>query len=605
MTDMLMPQSEVSSNIARIRLAAGSFQGCILYFLYHASRNQIWPATDSAIFAPLLLIFGFIPIIFISGLGHLTSRVLQRWLVLATAIVAGLGFYDVWRAGGLHDLETGFSVAQSMHFPTLPMVIAIASGLFIAHALILAAAHDKRYIANYPSYFETAWKLLIQISFSVLFLITLWLVLWLGAALFMLVKLDFLKTLLQESWFAIPVTISAFSFAIHITDVRPAIVRGIRNLLLVLLSWILPVAVLIVGGFLLSLAFTGLTPLWGTRYATTILLGTAALLIILINATFQNGEVSADIARLLRSNARIAAFLLLPITTIAIYSLSLRVQEYGWTNDRITAASCLIIAACYTLGYVWAALQKHGWLISIPNVNIATAFIVLGVLTALFTPLADPARLSVAHQLNRLKDGRISASQFDFDYLKFNGARYGITALQQLGTVTKGADAATIREKSRLALQKANRWIQPAPQKITATDLHANILFWTDTTTPPDSFFDQDWHDARTWQLPSCMKQEDKKCDAYLIDFTHDNKPEILLIGNTPGTGATIFTQNGQQKWVVLSVLPYYIAGCDALRLQLRQGNYQLLTPPLDNIQIGDQLITLTAANSTNTCIKK
>ncbi|MDR3391733.1 MAG: DUF4153 domain-containing protein [Sulfuriferula sp.] len=362
MTDMHMPQSEVNSNIARMRLAAGFLQGCILYFLYHASKNQTWPATDSTIFAPLLLIFGFIPILFISGLGHLSSRVLQRWLGLATAIIACLGFYDVWRAGGLHDLGTGFIVTPSMHFPTASVVFTIASGLFIAHALILAAAHDKRYIANYPAYFETAWKLLIQISFSVMFVIALWLVLWLGATLFMLVKLDFLKTLLQESWFAIPVTISAFSFAMHITDVRPAIVRGIRNLLLVLLSWILPVAVLLVGGFLLSLAFTGLTPLWGTRYATTILLSTAALLIILINATFQNGEVSDEITRLLRSNARIAAFLLLPITAIAIYSLSLRVQQYGWTDDRITAASCLIIATCYTSGYAWAALQKHGWL---------------------------------------------------------------------------------------------------------------------------------------------------------------------------------------------------------------------------------------------------
>jgi len=84
-----------------------------------------------------------------------------------------------------------------------------------------------------------------------------WLVLTLGAQLFELVKLAFLTKLMRESWFAIPVTAFAFACAMHLTDVRPAIVRGIRSLLLVLLSWLLPVAVLLIGGFLATLPFTG------------------------------------------------------------------------------------------------------------------------------------------------------------------------------------------------------------------------------------------------------------------------------------------------------------------------------------------------------------
>ncbi|MBC7490084.1 MAG: hypothetical protein H7240_09155 [Glaciimonas sp.] len=44
----------------------------------------------------------------------------------------------------------------------------------------------------------------------------------------------------------------AFSFAFHLTDVRPNIVKGIRTLLLVLMACLLPVAVMVIGGFFIS-----------------------------------------------------------------------------------------------------------------------------------------------------------------------------------------------------------------------------------------------------------------------------------------------------------------------------------------------------------------
>jgi hypothetical protein len=65
------------------------------------------------------------------------------------------------------------------------------------------------------------------------------------------------------------------------------------------MSWILPVAVVLVAGFICSLPFTGLAALWETRHATSVLLSAAALLLVLINAAFQNGE--AKVALPLRS----------------------------------------------------------------------------------------------------------------------------------------------------------------------------------------------------------------------------------------------------------------------------------------------------------------
>lgn len=218
-------------------------------------------------------------------------------------------------------------------------------GFYIAHALVLAGAAEQRWIARYRAYFEPGWKRLIQWKFSMLFVCALWLVLWLGASLFALVKLNFLTELLQQAWFAIPVMSFAFACAIYITDVRPTIVLGIRSLCLVLLSWILPTVTLIVAGFLLSLPGTGLEPLWATRHAG-------------------------------------AALKLLPTVAIAIYALGLRVVECGWTADRISAAACLLVASCYALGYAWAACQRSSWLSSIASMNIFAAFLALAVLRA-------------------------------------------------------------------------------------------------------------------------------------------------------------------------------------------------------------------------------
>lgn len=592
----LMPESIVTSNIAFARLAAGLLQGVILYFLYHAAKNTTWPATEAYLFAPLLLASAIAPVLLISSLGHLDKRQTWIWILAAVVIIVGLGIHDIWRGGAGNSYWFSHG-ANRVRYPSPLLVVFSSVAFYIAHALVLAGALDKRRIACYPTYFETAWKLLIQIKFSALFVGALWLVLWLGSALFMLVKLDFLQHLLQESWFAIPVTAFAFSSAIHITDVRPAIVRGIRTLLLVLLSWILPIATLIVGAFLVSLPWTGLAPLWATKHATSVLLGTAAVLVVLINAAFQNGEIASNVARVIRFSARAAALLLLPIVAIAIYSLGLRVNEYGWTTDRIIAAACLVVATCYALGYTWAACRRGGWLAPVATVNIVTAFVFLGVLLSLFSPIADPARLSVNDQMARLAAGKVKADTFDFDYLKFEGARYGLAALNELKGRSQGPDAAMIRERAELALKKENRWATPQ-QPASQTDIASNLRISPKSARLPDSFLKEAWsQNKQVWALPLCLSQPKKICDAYLVDFDGDDKPEVLLIGAERYIGAAVLKQEDDGHWAFLGRLPHDLAGCEPLREKMQSGEFRTVPQRLQDLEIGGQRIEIMEKN--------
>src|SRR5450830_987091 len=395
--------------IGLLRLLIGLVQGIVLYLLYSAAQDRLWPATE----VPLFLLC---PPLLVASVGHLPVRRVAGWVGGASALVVLLGVYDAWRR---HTAD-----AQAVLSPSPLLGLHLVAALFIGHVLVTTASAERRRIASYAGYFDGAWKLAVQLVFSAGFTLATWLVLGLGGALFRLIGLDFLQTLLGKAAFNIPVLAFAFSCAMHVTDVRPAIVRGIRGLLLVLLSWLAPVVAVLVAGFVLSMPFTGLAPLWATRHATAALLGACAVLVIMINAAFQNGEMLPALAAPVRWSARLAAVLLTPLVLIAAWAQLLRVRDYGWTDERIVAAATTLVAACYAFGYLAAAVQD-GALRRIAAVNIATAFVVVGVILALFSPLLDPARLSVHSQLTRLAAGKVAADQFDYGYLRVKGERFG------------------------------------------------------------------------------------------------------------------------------------------------------------------------------------
>ncbi len=589
----LMLESMVTSKVGIQRLTVGFLQGVIVYLLYQASKSDPWTATLQFLFSPLLLVSIFVPILFISSLGHLDRRRTVFWLLLSVVIIGGLGLYDVWRNDPAYALSLAGEYSTGARYPSPLLFVFLSLGYFIAHSLVLSAVQDHTRIAKYATHFELAWKLMIQLAFSAMFVGALWAALWMGATLFMLVKLDFLRQLLEESWFAIPVIVFAFACAMHITDVRPAIVRGIRSLLLVLLSWLLPITTLIVVGFLVSLLVTGLEPLWATRSATAVLLGAAATLVVLINAAFQNGEVGAGLSIVIRLSAKLAAVSLLPIVGIAIYALDLRVTEYGWTTDRIIAAACLLVASFYALGYAWAACQRAGWLTFIAPVNMAAAYVILVVLFGVFSPIADPARISVNSQVDRLLSGVISADKFDFEYLKFEGVRYGRAALERLKNQTQGAQTAVIRDKAEHVLeQKELRY--PSEAKASRGEVASNITVWPQKVTLPESFNKQNWATYQNvWELPLCLKRAGVPCDAFLSDVDSDSRPEVFLIGREHTSDSVVLAEDADGGWSVVGHLPDTLTGCASLREKLLAGEFQLIPRRVRDLEIDGQRIEI------------
>lgn len=574
------------------RFLIGISQGLVLYLLTNAAHQRSGIATIPLLFFPLVLLSLFIPPAVIVGLYRMRGDRLTMWVAVLTAVVAVLGYHDAWRSTGAE--LAGIQLFGRAGGPLPSMAVTFYSGviLFIAYGLILAGEHARSWYAPYESYFEFAWKLGLQVGLSALFVGALFLVLWLGAGLFLLLKLDFLTRLLLESWFNIPVSAMAFASALHITDVRPDIIRGSRTLVLSLLSWLLLVLVIIVGGFLASLLFTGFDLLWATRSATEILLGVAVLEIVFVNAVFKGGLASDLAPRVLRVCMRMACLTLPILVVLAIYALALRIGQYGFTPHRIGACAATFVACLYAMGYAWAALARTAILTRIAPVNVIAAWVSIAVLVAVFTPLADPARLSVNSQVGRLLAGRVEPDKFDYNFLRYRSVRYGLQALVRLQGETQAAHAARIRALSAQAARLPGQDPLAADHPDTAA-LALNIVSRTPGQPVPASFLSQDWQRVTLQRrLPDCLNYGSMKCDAYLVDLGGAHKPNVVLFSGSDSTGF-VFGEASDGAWQLvgkLSIAPH----CTAVRDALAQGTFQLVEPQLRDIQVNGQRIGVT-----------
>jgi hypothetical protein len=376
--------------------------------------------------------------------------------VAASLAVAMLTFHDIHRASHLSVGLFGGAIF-------LPFT---AAALFIGHHLIMPADRERRWIAPYHAYFDAAWMAGVQLVLSVAFTGAFWLLLGLGAALFHVIGVSALGDLIVKPAFALPVTGLVFATAVQLTDVRDGLIRGVRTIALMLLSWLLLLLTVLVAAFLAALPFTGLKGLWETGSATALVLATAGALVILINAAYQDGRPDNLPPAVLRVVVRLAAVLLTPLIGIAVWGLSLRIGQHGLTPDRIIAAACALVGAAYAVGYGLAALvplARRGsvWMKALEPTNIAVAVLSLLVILSLFSPLADPAHLSVADQVKRLESGKVAPDKFDYSFLKFDSGKVGEAALAKLARSPNPAIASRATE----ARKATDRYLLNADSK--------------------------------------------------------------------------------------------------------------------------------------------
>ncbi|MFM2409406.1 MAG: hypothetical protein RL481_234, partial [Pseudomonadota bacterium] len=89
------------------------------------------------------------------------------------------------------------------------------------------------------------------------------------AQLFDLIGIKFFKELLEEGWFSMSLAGFAFGASLGLLRERDALLATLQRLVLLIFSVLAPVLAFSLIGFLVSLPFTGLTPLWDSDVPTT------------------------------------------------------------------------------------------------------------------------------------------------------------------------------------------------------------------------------------------------------------------------------------------------------------------------------------------------
>ncbi|ALM84056.1 DUF4153 domain-containing protein [Bordetella sp. N] len=598
-----------SKRIFYVRLLTAAIQAALLYALLRTAPGpdaikNAWQTAQPQLYIPLLLAAVYAPLALLLGAGQMRVRPLILWTVLVALAAAGLGYHDALR--GTVD---GYSPGHALPAPWFRLWLILSAAGFVGHVLmtdrfgherdtqrdtqlepalagVTTAAPPAGPLGAYARHFNTAWRIGLQLALAVVFLGVFWLVLYLGATLFRTIGLPAPYRIIQTLGFALPASTLAIAVAIHVTSIQASLIRGIRLLVLTLFSWLLPLMAAIVAAFLVGLLVQSVEPLWKTRYAGSLLLSSATLMVFLINACYQDGSPGQEGNRLRRWAAMLGAVELLPLVGLAIWALQLRVRQYGWSVDRIVAAAVCVMGAWYAIGYTASLIRPRGWMKRLEATNVSAAYLFLILVAALFSPVADPARLMVANQIARLNDGRADADKFDYPALYLDGGRWGVAALKDLSD--NGSDIIKERAKKALVMYDRDRDYEYTYKEPDAAVLARTVDVLPAGRNLPDAFLKKEFWSQSLWGVPKCgeeRQQGQARCTARFLDLK-PGEPEFLLF--VDGSIRLLFQPDAQGVWALVGNLEY-ANYCDNDRDRIERTNIdiQAVAPLLPDLMVG------------------
>lgn len=388
--------------------------------------------------------------VIIATLAFVLTAELRRllWAVAfalaAAAILAFVGWFTA-------SYNKGGEIAE---YPFLAGLFA----LLIAAPLFQTVRDEGAWRFPYARLHGHVWTDAVIGAASLAFTGVSFLLAYLIAQLFDLIGIKFFSELMREEWFSAILAGFAFGASLGLLRERDALVATLQKLVLVVFSVLAPVLAFALVGFLVSLPFTGLAPLWDSGVPTTpVLLFAAAGAVGLINAVIGDGKADGSSNRILRGSALLLSLSILPLAVISALSMRARIGQYGWTPDRIWGLIAVIVACVYGAAYLVSvakavrAKAPLDWDDHLRPANIKIAQGICGLALFLALPILDFGAMSAQDQVARLKSGKTKEAEFDWKAMAFDfgpKGRVALTALSKSGSEfqIKSATAALAAE---------------------------------------------------------------------------------------------------------------------------------------------------------------
>ena len=373
-------------------------------------------------FAPLTVIF-LVPFVFWLSQEHWGRRLFNLLLGL-TAVLLIFWLYRLW--SWYSPAVGNFEVMPSQKSDLIRVSMTVF--LLIPFFQCRIAAWSWKFPYS-EIFFQFCRNLFLLFQASIVIAV-FWGLLVTAGLLFDIVGLPEVPFVIFNPLISVPLSSLTIAISISVAIKHPGI-DSLGRWILSVLAWLLPFFSVLSVMFLICLPYSGLKTLWSTGQASTLMLLLQFGTLILTNAAWLDGTKPAFKSPFVNFLAKISLLCLPFYFILCVYSVGLRIQQYGLSTDRIHAMFLVVVTGVWGLGYAGAILIRK-WPSAIGRVNMASVLFMTAVVAMMNTPILDPYRLSAFNQAQRLQDEEILPDDFDYIYTRFHLGRYGNQVLEAL-----------------------------------------------------------------------------------------------------------------------------------------------------------------------------
>ncbi|WP_410736179.1 DUF4153 domain-containing protein [Citrobacter freundii] len=527
-----MDSAEISRTTRLGMIFIGLLQGALCYLLmtYLVPHNDGWlfygmPATIAITSALLLTVVSF------------KQRALWYWMALIFVVVLAM---SVWLKWQVEDSDKWRQHEVFMFYGWRLLLMAMLALPWIQYSL-----HVSREQARYPHFYRQLWlnalTLLIVFVANGLF----WLVLLLWSEMFKLVGILFFNTLFFDTdWFGYVAFGLITALAVVLARTQSRLATAVQKLLTFIATGLLPLVALLALMFILTLPFTGLEAI-SQRVSAAGLMSTLTLLLLLLMAIVREPQKEAlpypgALRYLIKCSLIVAPIYML----IAGWSLWVRIQQYGWTPERLYGVLVVVVLLVWSFGYLASILRRGRNPLELQGpVILGVSLLALGLLVLLSSPVIDAWRISVSSHMGLYLSGKIKPDQVSLYMLDHSGkpGRAALEALQK--------DVAFNQDiKRRRDLNSLLQGSRDPVKELTATQLVSKVVIAPGSEKPDDAFWT--FVKAQGYRITSCAEQN--ACVLVSQDLNADGHPEQVLYAF--GDGESLVFGMQKNKWDLLAV---------------------------------------------------
>jgi len=364
---------------------------------------------------------------------------------LAVSVVPALLFF--WASFRFDDIESFLTSASPL--------CAFAILATVPLPFLIAGLSENSRWNDYPALFDNAWNIVVRYGVSWVFVGIFWGVVFLSDQLLKVVGLEIIEDLLDID--VVPYLLSGSALGLGLAVVHELRAYVSPYLVLRLLRLLLPVVLIVVAIFVVSVPVQGMSGLFGDLSAAGVLMAMAIGAVTLITTAIDQNNELAVAPGIMRKITRALGVLLPILAALSVYAIWARVNQHGWSPDRIAATIIAVFVLAYALIYALAVVGNANWMGRIRKANITMALALVGVAALWLTPAINPQRISTNSQMARFQDGKTAVANLPLWEIGREWGRAGKSALAVLENY-EGPDAAAL-ETSLLALdESSNKW---------------------------------------------------------------------------------------------------------------------------------------------------